>query len=103
MGINACSRGNSRNGNEISNIMKAIRRKIDINSIVRNNNVDIIAYCSSTISSDRNIGAIVGNYVKGIHMQQCKDYDSGYKLILKGKLLLILILINTNITISISL
>ena len=74
--------------------MRAMRRKIVTTSSSSSNSsssisaiADIVGYCTNAIS-DRNMGAIIGNYAKGLQLQQLKDFEGGYKQILKGNTIL---------------
>ena len=70
----------NKNGNEISKTLVILKNK----SLHMSQSFDVIALCSSSISSDMNMGSVIGHYVKGIILQQSEDYENGFKEILKG-------------------
>ena len=74
----------NKNGNEISKTLVILKNKINVKSLHMSQSFDVIALCSSSISSDMNMGSVIGHYVKGIILQQSEDYENGFKEILKG-------------------
>lgn len=73
-----------KNGNEIVKTLVTLKNRINVNSLHMSKSFDVVALCSSCISSDMTMGNVIGQYVKGITLQQSEDYENGYKQILKG-------------------